>query len=56
MAVLAALIGAGAATGGLWVSYHFDTPTGPSIVVLAMVAFVVLLAATALARWRGIAA
>ena len=56
MAVLAALIGAGAATGGLWLSYHFDTPTGPSIVVLAMAVFVALLAVSALVRGRVAAA
>ncbi|WP_420394636.1 metal ABC transporter permease [Acuticoccus sp.] len=35
MAVLAALFGAIAALGGLWGSFHFDTPTGPTIVVTA---------------------
>ena len=50
MAGLAALIGAGSATGGLWASYHFDTPTGPSIVVLAMAVFLLLLGVSALGR------
>ena len=48
MAVFAALIGAGSATAGLWSSYHFDTPAGPSIVVVAIAAFLVSLAVTAL--------
>jgi zinc transport system permease protein len=52
MAVLAAAIGGGAATGGLWVSYHFDTPTGPSIVVLAMAIFLVLLGVAAIPGLR----
>lgn len=52
MAALAALIGSASATGGLWVSYHFDTPTGPSIVVLAMVLFLVLVGAGSLASLR----
>ena len=41
MAVLAALIGGGAALGGLQLSYQFDTPTGPTIVSLAAALFVV---------------
>lgn len=36
MAVLAALAGALAALGGIWGSFRFDTPTGPSIVVAAL--------------------
>ena len=39
MAVLAALIGGGAALGGMQLSYSFDTPTGPTIVCLAAAAF-----------------
>jgi zinc transport system permease protein len=39
MAVMAALIGAAAALAGLWASFRFDTPAGPSIVVAAMAAF-----------------
>jgi len=35
MAVLAALIGAVAVTAGLWGSFQWDTPTGPSMVVAA---------------------
>ncbi len=39
MAVLAALFGAAAVAGGLYGSLHFDTPTGPSIVLAALVLF-----------------
>ena len=50
MAIIAALIGALAALGGLQASVAFDTPTGPSIVVAAALVF----AATSLtARLRG---
>jgi zinc transport system permease protein len=48
MAVLAAGIGAAASVGGLWLSWRFDTPTGPGIVVLAIAAFAVLLGVSAL--------
>ncbi len=44
MAVYAALIGALAVTGGLFGSLQFDTPSGPSIVVAALVLFVASLA------------
>ena len=44
MAVYAALIGALAVTGGLCGSLQFDTPSGPSIVVAALVLFVASLA------------
>ncbi|MBL4647101.1 MAG: metal ABC transporter permease [Rhizobiales bacterium] len=40
MAVLAACIGAGAVVMGLFGSLEWDTPTGPSIVVAALVLFV----------------
>ena len=43
MAVLASLIGVLAVTGGLFGSLHFDTPSGPSIVVAALGLFVVSL-------------
>lgn len=56
MAVLAAAIGAAAASGGLWLSYHADTPAGPSIVVLAIAAFLWLLALSAALRGRAVAA
>lgn len=42
MAVFAAGFGALAVLGGIWASFTYDTPTGPSIVVAALVAFVVL--------------
>lgn len=50
MAVLAALIGATAALGGLYGSFRFDTPTGPTIVVAASTLFVVTLVVGALRR------
>lgn len=37
MAVGAAGVGAASAAAGLWGSWHFDTPAGPSIVVAAVV-------------------
>ena len=40
MVVLAALIGVIAVWGGLWMSFSWDTPSGPSIVVVASVLFV----------------
>lgn len=43
MAVLASVIGVLAVTGGLFGSLHFDTPSGPSIVVAAMGLFVLSL-------------
>ncbi|WP_428642557.1 metal ABC transporter permease [Roseibium sp.] len=39
MAVIAALAGALSVTGGLFASLNYDTPSGPSIVVAAMVLF-----------------
>ncbi|MXQ06429.1 iron chelate uptake ABC transporter family permease subunit [Alphaproteobacteria bacterium GH1-50] len=51
MAVLAALIGGASALGGLGLSYLADTPTGPTIVSLAAVFFILsTVAATATAR------
>lgn len=41
MAVIAAGVGAVSATGGLLLSFRFDTPTGPTIVSLAAVLFAV---------------
>jgi zinc transport system permease protein len=43
MAVIAALAGAAAVVGGLYASLAYDTPSGPSIVVAAMVLFVLSL-------------
>jgi zinc transport system permease protein len=40
MALLAALIGCLSVAGGLYGSWHFDTPAGPSIVVSAALFFV----------------
>jgi zinc transport system permease protein len=40
MAMLAALLGATSALGGLWLAFVLDTPTGPSIVCVAAVLFV----------------
>ncbi len=39
MAVLASLFGAAAVTGGLFGSLRFDTPSGPSVVVAALLLF-----------------
>jgi zinc transport system permease protein len=47
MALFAAGIGVLAVLGGIWGSLAYDTPTGPSIVVAAMLAFVV----ASLLRW-----
>ena len=41
MAVLAAIVGAVSVVGGLFASLRWDTPSGPSIVVVATVLFVV---------------
>jgi zinc transport system permease protein len=41
MALIAAGLGVLAVTGGLWGSLSFDTPSGPSIVVAALVLFAV---------------
>lgn len=43
MAILAALFGAAAVVGGLFGSLNWDTPSGPSIVVAALVFFVISL-------------
>src|SRR5690606_6401924 len=39
MAILASLVGALAVLGGLILSWHFDTPAGPSVVVTATTMF-----------------
>jgi zinc transport system permease protein len=39
MAAMAALAGCLSVAGGLWASFRFDTPAGPSIVVAALVLF-----------------
>ncbi len=51
MAVLASGIGVVAVIGGLAGSYRFDTPSGPSIVVAALVLFLVSLIGRG-AEWR----
>lgn len=43
MAVVASLIGAVAVVGGLFGSLTYDTPSGPSIVVAAVILFVISL-------------
>jgi zinc transport system permease protein len=43
MAVLASLIGAAAVVGGLFGSLTYDTPSGPSIVVAALILFILSL-------------
>jgi zinc transport system permease protein len=53
MAVLAAAIGAGAVALGLWGSLEFDTPSGPSVVVAALLLFLLSLAGLALRRGGG---
>jgi zinc transport system permease protein len=50
MAGAAVLIAAGAALAGLWGSVRFDTPTGPSIVVAAVLALVATNVLAAFAR------
>ncbi|MGM4910739.1 zinc ABC transporter permease subunit ZnuB [Rhizobiales bacterium] len=49
MAILASLIGAVAVVGGLFGSLTYDTPSGPSIVVAALILFILSL----LPAWRG---
>ncbi len=46
MAAMAAGLGAVAVVAGLWFSAQFDTPSGPSIVIMACVLFALALAAT----------
>ncbi|MCZ6607192.1 MAG: metal ABC transporter permease, partial [Alphaproteobacteria bacterium] len=52
MAALAAVAGCAAVAGGLWGSFTFDTPSGPSIVVAALVLFVVSALAPAVGPGR----
>ena len=47
MAVLAAVVGAVSVVGGLFASLRWDTPSGPSIVVVATLLFVLGLAVSA---------
>ncbi|MFD1382678.1 zinc ABC transporter permease subunit ZnuB [Rhodanobacter aciditrophus] len=41
MATMAGVLGCLSVCGGLWASYHWDTPTGPSVVVCAAFLFLV---------------
>jgi zinc transport system permease protein len=53
MAAFAAIIGSVSALAGLWGSYRFDTPTGPSIVVAAVLCLLLANVADAVtARFR----
>ena len=56
MAIGASVIGALAVTGGLFGSLHFDTPSGPSIVVAALALFLASLLPYAAFKERGSAA
>lgn len=52
MAALAAIIGSASVVGGLYASLNFDTPSGPSIVVAAVVLFTLsLVPGGLLVRW-----
>ena len=42
MALGAALVGCGSVMGGLALSWHYDTPAGPSVVVIALAIFISL--------------
>lgn len=53
MALLAAIIGACASVSGLAFSYHFDSPTGPTIVCVVAFLFIVLNAVNIVARRMG---
>ncbi|MGB0660679.1 MAG: metal ABC transporter permease [Mangrovicoccus sp.] len=54
MAVLATLLGLGACLAGIWLSWTFDSPTGPSIVAASATGFGVVLAGEAMwKRLRG---
>jgi zinc transport system permease protein len=50
MAVLAGVFGVVAVGGGLYASFGFDTPSGPSIVATAAAVFALLLPAMI---WQG---
>lgn len=43
MAIMAAVLGVISVIGGLYSSLHWDTPSGPSIVVMALVLFIITL-------------
>ncbi len=52
MVTLAAVVGVVAVSGGLWGSFAFDTPSGPSIVAAALLLFAASLAAPHLSGRR----
>jgi len=52
MAIYAAVLGVMAVAAGLWGSLTYDTPTGPSIVVAAMLGFLLLSFIPLRQRWR----
>lgn len=52
MAVLAALLGSASVAGGLGLSLWIDSPSGPSIVVAAILLFLLVVAVTGLIRGR----
>ena len=52
MAVIAAVLGALAVTGGLFGSLTYDTPSGPSIVVAALGLFVISIVVPVERIWR----
>jgi len=53
MALMAAIIGACSSVAGLTFSYHFDSPTGPTIVCVVAFLFVVLNAVNIVTRRMG---
>jgi zinc transport system permease protein len=50
MAVIATLIAAASALGGLGASFRLDTPTGPTIVCVAALIFAAVMAGSALSK------
>jgi len=44
MACIASLLGMLSVTGGIWASWTFDTPAGPSVVVTSLLVFLILYA------------
>ena len=53
MVILASLTGITAVIAGLWASFHWDTPAGPSIVVAATSLFAISLITAKAMRHRG---
>lgn len=52
MALFASLIGSTAVLGGITLSWHLDTPVGPSVVVSALILFLIIFTAPALKLGR----